>query len=720
MTVNAKTTTLALAVASALLAPAHADLAQSTRPRYERRLLLETTSETSANASIGDVDGDGLLDIVLAKGRHWPLVDRVLLGDGRGGIRTSYDLGSASDRSYSGLLVDLDGDGALDVVISNDRPDPKRVYLNDGKGHFRVGSTFGRPEWGTRNASIADVNGDRLPDIIVANRGEPGAAYVCLNRGKGRFDADCIQVAGYPTTTVTPADFNHDGFVDLAVPHREGGQSYVYLGASKGGFSDSRRVPFGPPDATIRISAAADINSDGLIDLVAIDERTGVAVYYGRQDGGFGSAVPIGNPAIVPYALAVADLDGNGATDIIVGNVNAPSLIHFNNGAEKNFTTESFGDDQGTVYGFAIADLDRDGWADIAVARSEAPNVVYFGGPGAAQAPKSEITKLVEAELAAFPAKTGVYVKHLVTGEEIAVRADEAFSSASVIKIPILVRAFQMAEAKTLDLRERVAIGRAELRDGSGVLQYHDLGLTPTVHDLITQMVITSDNTATDVMTLKVGGVDRLNAWLASSGYPKIRMVGRGFEYRRKLLALLDPRFANITPEETTGLQYAAQGNPLFSRYASLFVGERAGWVEVVRNPANRRTLAANRDRLTVEDPSYWLGEMTPREIGRMLEAIEQGTIASKESRDDMKTIMLRQQAGARRIPHFLTVPVAHKTGDSGVIANDVGMIYARSGTIVIAFFVNGITKDYAETEDRIGRVSRLMVDYFDGVKPAP
>lgn len=180
-----------------------------------------------------------------------------------------------------------------------------------------------------------------------------------------------------------------------------------------------------------------------------------------------------------------------------------------------------------------------------------------------AQAPRSGITRLVEAALQAFPARTGLYVKHLVTGEEIAVRADEAFSSASVIKLPIMVRAYQLAEATSLDLNERTSIGRAELRDGSGVLQFHDLGLTPTVRDLITQMVITSDNTATDLMTLKVGGVERLNAWLASSGYPKMQMIGRGFEYRRKLLALLDPRFSNITPEETTGLQYASQDNPL-------------------------------------------------------------------------------------------------------------------------------------------------------------
>jgi hypothetical protein len=100
--------------------------------------------------SIGDVNADGHLDIVLAKGRHWPLLDRVLLGDGRGHFATAYDLGDTPDRSYSGRLVDIDGDGDLDVVVGNDAPDPKLVYSNDGQGHFRVGSTFGRAEWPTR------------------------------------------------------------------------------------------------------------------------------------------------------------------------------------------------------------------------------------------------------------------------------------------------------------------------------------------------------------------------------------------------------------------------------------------------------------------------------------------------------------------------------------------------------------------------------------------
>ena len=96
--------------------------------------------------------------------------------------------------------------------------------------------------------------------------------------------------------------------------------------------------------------------------------------------------------------------------------------------------------------------------------------VLLSVGPSA-QSASSGLTRLLESELARFPAKTGVYVKHLATGEEAAVRADDAFSSASVIKLPIMIRAFQLADQKTLDLNERVEIHREDLRDGSGVLQ---------------------------------------------------------------------------------------------------------------------------------------------------------------------------------------------------------------------------------------------------------
>lgn len=105
----------------------------------------------------------------------------------------------------------------------------------------------------------------------------------------------------------------------------------------------------------------------------------------------------------------------------------------------------------------------------------------------------------------------------------------------------------------------------------------------------------------------------------------------------------------------------------------------------------------------------------TPRETGRLLEAIERGTMTSASSAALMRTMLRRQQADARRIPHILDVPVAHKPGDGPVLANDVGIVYARSGTIIIAFFVHGLTGLLGETEDMVGRVAQQIVDYFDG-----
>lgn len=359
-------------------------------PSYDRFLVLDQTAETSANVSIGDVNADGHPDLVIAKGRHWPLASRVFLGDGQGHFSEGYDLADKAYRSYSARLVDMDGDGALDAVLSNDAPDPKIIYLNDGKGRFHEGSSYGQPQWPTRHATIADLNGDRLPDIVVANRSEAVGNFICLNKGAGQFGPDCIQFSNESATTITAADLNRDGLIDLAVPYRDGGQSYVYLAGPDARYSSSRRRPFGPSNATIRMVEVADLNHDQLPDIVAIDdEHRDVAVHFGRKNGTFSAEVAVDNGPVTPYALAVKDLNADGKVDIVVGNVAAPSTVFFNDGSGRHYTPVHFGDAEGVTFGFAIADLDGDGRLDIAVARSNATNVVCFATRPSASAART-------------------------------------------------------------------------------------------------------------------------------------------------------------------------------------------------------------------------------------------------------------------------------------------------------------------------------------------
>jgi hypothetical protein len=134
----------------------------------------------------------------------------VLLGDGRGAFPVVRDLSTRADRSYAGLLVDVDRDGDLDVVISNDSPDPKIVHVNDGTGRFTVGSTYGQSTWVTRNAAVADMNGDSGREFREVRFGD--------NKGT---------VYGFAT-----GDVNKDGRTDIAVA-RSGAQNMLYLGISR-------------------------------------------------------------------------------------------------------------------------------------------------------------------------------------------------------------------------------------------------------------------------------------------------------------------------------------------------------------------------------------------------------------------------------------------------------------------------------------------------------
>jgi len=341
--------------------------------QFDSVIVLEGKSETSANISFGDVDGDGDLDIVLAKGRHWPLFNKIFFNNGKTEFPNVADLGTKPDNTYSTVLADVDGDGDFDIIVSNDKDD-KLVYFNNGKGVFSISQTWGDAKWNTRNATVADLNNDGKLDIIAANRKQP--SYFCLNDGFGKFLLQNTKaIPSESATTIVPADFNNDGFVDLAIPHRDGGQSLIFYNDGKVNFTTTQ--PFGPAMSNARTAAAADLNKDGWIDLVVGDEQTGTFIYLNDKKGGMMEPISLGEK-IAASAIVIGDLNNDKLPDIVVGYAVSKTTAFFNSGNAAKFTTIKFGDGKGTVYGMALGDINKDGFLDIGVACSDASNVVYI------------------------------------------------------------------------------------------------------------------------------------------------------------------------------------------------------------------------------------------------------------------------------------------------------------------------------------------------------
>ena len=350
-------------------------------PTYNTVIIVEAEPRLSANAEIADITGDEINDIVLAIGRHWPGPNLLFRGDGKGGFSSIDSLSFPWDRSYSVSVADMDQDGDIDLVVSNDRPDPKYVLLNNGSGIFSNRIEFGDPNWPTRNSTVADLNLDGLPDIVVANRDNSpeGNNWVCLNTTEEKFSVGCQSIVSGSATTISVADMNNDGFPDLIIPYRDGGQSHIFNGDGTGSFK--KGSAFGFDDASFRAAVAADINSDNLLDLVAIDDQQKTTtLFYQAEDHSFREGIRIDDGDMIPYALEIADLDGNGKSDVIIGYREAPSRIFFNR--SDGLVQAVFGDSLGAVYGFGVGDFNHDGVQDIVSARSGASDLLFLGEVG--------------------------------------------------------------------------------------------------------------------------------------------------------------------------------------------------------------------------------------------------------------------------------------------------------------------------------------------------
>jgi len=253
----------------------------------------------------------------------------------------------------------------------------------------------------------------------------------------------------------------------------------------------------------------------------------------------------------------------------------------------------------------------------------------------------------------------GIYIECLETGEEIALNADQQMDTMSVIKIPLMAEAFRQMEAGKFALTDRIALTDAAKQPGTGIIRSLDSGVQLTIKDLLTLMIIVSDNTATDLMYDKVGGPEPVNRLMAEWGLNSIRATGKADVWFKALRA---------------------------APSAEAF--HRAG-----KTP---------------------FGLSSPRDMGKLLEKIEKGEAVNRRS-SDLMLQMMRGQVYSSRLPRYVSgFRIPHKTGDFlPYIGNDVGVLESPSRRIVMSVFTANHFGAGDRLEDAIGRIAELTGNYF-------
>ena len=280
-----------------------------------------------AAMAVGDLNGDGKLDLAVVGGNYLGGTLTVLLGDGSGRFTavagSPFAVGPCPGGEAAVAIGDFNGDGKPDIATNG------TIMLGDGLGGFTsTPAAFGS------GSAVADVNGDGILDIVAPRIGEFGVT-VLLGNGSGGFTPvpnNCCATSIEPNSVVV-ADFNGDGQLDIAVA---GGQYVqVLFGNGTGYFSTTPFGLFYLGGAAMTLSQG-DFNGDGIPDLaVPIYGSNNVAVLLGNGAAGFTSAVASpftaapGSPFAVgtgPYAVAVADLNGDGRPDLAVANLSGNNV----------------------------------------------------------------------------------------------------------------------------------------------------------------------------------------------------------------------------------------------------------------------------------------------------------------------------------------------------------------------------------------------------------
>ena len=306
-------------------------------------------------------------------------------------------------------------------------------------------------------------------------------------------------------------------------------------------------------------------------------------------------------------------------------------------------------------------------------------------GAAAAKRPLADLEKELRAVQQKLAGEMAVYVKNLTTGEEVALDADRVYETFSVIKVPIMAEVFRQAEAGKFSLQDRLEYKSSHARWPSGVLYAMQPGLNPTVMDLLTLMIIISDNSATDMLGDKVGRAS-VTQFMRELGLKNTKIEFSDLDWDRVWLGHLDPRFRTESAEGVMSFP--------FEKYPGQQVSEAF--------------------RKAIYDSGIYFGHSTAREMGRVFELMAKGELVSKGASESMIAILRKQQVNDRFPKYLGDVEVAHKTGDGQpYIANDAGILWVKDQPIVLVVFTGRHRGTRAELHEAVARVAAYVARYY-------